>query len=49
METIIAFLFAVLILLLLILICMCYALSYISSVLYDLKRIITDTLKKNGE
>ena len=46
METIIAFLFAVLILLLLILICMCYALSYISSVLYDLKRITTDILER---
>ena len=49
MDAIIAFLFAALILLVIIIICMCYALSYISSVLYDLKRIITDTLKKNGE
>ena len=49
METIIAFLFAALVLLVIIVICMSCSLSYISSVLYDLKRIITDTLKKNGE
>lgn len=46
MESIITFLFAALILLVIIIICMCCALSYISSVLYDLKRITTDILER---
>ena len=46
MESIIAFLFAALVLLVIIVICMSCALSYISSVLYDLKRITTDILER---
>ena len=46
MDTIIAFLFAALILLVIIIICMCCALSYISSVLYNLEKILTDILKR---
>lgn len=49
METIIAFLFAALLLLLFILICMCWALSYISSVLYNLEKIATNILKRMEE
>lgn len=46
MESIIAFLFAALVLLVIIAICMSCSLSYISSVLYDLKRITTDILER---
>ena len=46
MESIIAFLFAEIVLLVIIVICMSCSLSYISSVLYDLKRITTDILER---
>lgn len=46
MDDIIAFLFAVLVLLVIIIICICWALSYISSVLYNLQKISTDILKR---